>query len=257
MDARLEPAQSQPVPAVAKCIAVIRYLDSRQGVGATLAEIAGDLGITKSHCLGILRTLVSENWVNHDLSRRRYRLGGALLRDLGNLLGKRDRTAQLHDELITLSSETKLPSILCRIDENDEFVAIDKVEAAGELLATVQIGHRYPWDAPAQMRARLAFSKPELVDAAIARKPRAFTVRTLTGREELLAAVEETACRGYAVGKSEYTPGIMTLAAPILDAFGHVAFILQCPGVQPVLEPREQEVAASLLRAADRIRALL
>ncbi|MGE0847716.1 MAG: IclR family transcriptional regulator [Flavobacteriaceae bacterium] len=245
------------MPAVVKCIAVTRLLDTRHTEGASLSDIAATLGITKSHCLAILRTLAAEGWVVHDTARRRYFLGSGLLRDFGNLLGRRDRTAQIHAELATLSAETELPSILCRLDDEGNFIVVDKVEATGELLASVLVGHRYPWDAPAQLRARLAFSDPATVEATLRRDIRAFTARTIVDRKRLRAEIEATGKRGYAVGYSEYTPGIMSVAAPILDAFGNVSHVLQCPGVQPVMEPREPEIAASLLRVCDRIKQII
>lgn len=252
-----EPAVTKIVPAVDKSVAIIRFLDRRHSDGASLTDIASSLGITKSHCLAILRTLAGERWVVHDAVRRRYFLGTGLLADLGNLLGRRDRTAQIHAELFTLSGETNLPSILCRLDEDGNFIVVDKVEAAGELLASVLVGHRYPWDAPAQLRARLAFSSKDVIDATLMRPVRGFTVRTITAHDDLLAEIEDTARRGYAVGHSEYTPGIMTIAAPILDAFGAVSHILQCPGVEPVMAPRESEIAAAVLRTADRIKSAI
>ncbi|WJR77259.1 IclR family transcriptional regulator C-terminal domain-containing protein [Bradyrhizobium sp. NP1] len=247
----------QAVPAVAKCIAILRYLDGHGSEGVNLSEIAADLAITKSHCFNILRTLNAEGWVVYDADRRRYSLGASLLRDLARLTGRRDFSAQVHDELVRLSAETGLPSILCRVDESDDFVAVDKVERAGELLAAVHVGFRYPWDAPTQLRARLAFSSPDAIKAALRRKPRAYTPHTLTRRHDLLAEIRMTSQRGYAVGRSEYTPGIMTLAAPVRDGLGRVAFVLQTPGIQSVLEPREKKVAAVLLGAVGRIEAVL
>jgi DNA-binding IclR family transcriptional regulator len=252
-----ESETAKTVPAVSKSVSIIRFLDRNHSDGASLTDIASSLGITKSHCLAILRTLTGERWVVHDAARRRYFLGTGLLSDLGNLLGRRDRTAQIHAELVTLSGETNLPSILCRLDEEGNFIVVDKVEATGELLASVLVGHRYPWDAPAQLRARLAFSSQETIRTTLKRSVRSFTVRTITARDDLLMEIERTAQRGYAVGHSEYTPGIMTIAVALLDAFGTVSHVLQCPGVEPVMAPREAEVAAALLRSADRIKAMI
>lgn len=249
--------EAAPVPAVAKCVAIMRYLNECHSDGASLTGVSVNLGITKSHCRSILRTLANEGWVIYDAARRRYLLSSTILRDFGSLVGARDRSARIHDELVTLSGNTRLPSILCRVDEDGSFIVVDKVEAAGELLASVLVGHRYPWDAPAQLRARLAFSSKEIREATLAKKVRSFTVRTITDPRELEAEIDRTGRRGYAVGHSEYSPGIMTIATPILNASGHVSHVLQCPGAQPAMEPRETEIAAALLRSADRLKTLV
>ncbi|MFC7610969.1 helix-turn-helix domain-containing protein [Teichococcus aestuarii] len=69
------------MPAVGKCLSIIRLLDAEPGAGLGLAAIAGRLGLTKSHCLMILRTLVAEGWLSHDAARQRYALAPSLLLD--------------------------------------------------------------------------------------------------------------------------------------------------------------------------------
>lgn len=245
------------VPAVAKCIAIIRMLDGRQQAGASLADIAGGLGFTKSHCLSILRTLESHGWVNRDEANKRYLLGTGLIRDISGLVRRDNPSAEIHAILRDLSRDTYLPSILCQVDENGEFVVVDKVEAIGELLVSVKAGHRYPWDAPAQLRARLGASSPAVVEETIARGPRAFTSATIVDRARLEKEIARVAKRGVSVGRSEYTTGIMTIATAITDPAGVVTHVVQTPGVQTAMEPQEEAIVAALLNAARRIRDVL
>lgn len=129
------------VPAVVKCIAILRLLDDRGAAGASLSGIASELGLTKSHCLNIMRTLVAEKWVRHDAERRSYVLDIGLLDDVANLLARQDRSGRLHEVLVALTRAVRIPSILTRINPDDSFIAVDKSEEGAELFISVPIGH--------------------------------------------------------------------------------------------------------------------
>jgi DNA-binding IclR family transcriptional regulator len=261
MTRRGENAGAEPttgVPAVLKCIAILRLLDDRGAAGMSLSAIASALGQTKSHCLNIMRTLFAEKWVRHDTERRTYVLDTGLLDDISNLLARQDRSGRLHEVLVNLTRAVRIPSILTRINPDDSFIAVDKSEEGAELFISVPIGHRFPWDAPAQLRARLSRCEPDVAAALIARwEPRAFTSKSAINRQQLLDEVEATRARGYAVSRSEFTWGIMSLAVPVFDPAGRMRMILQCPGVEADIERREAEVAAAILKAADQLSALL
>lgn len=51
------------VPAVAKAIAIIRFLSAQDSRGASLSAIARSLAITRSHYHGILPTGVAHDWL--------------------------------------------------------------------------------------------------------------------------------------------------------------------------------------------------
>ena len=59
--------------------------------------------------------------------------------------------------------------MLTRVETDGSFVAIDKAEEAAELIVSVPIGHRFPPDAPAQMRVRLAWMPEDLRRQELAR----------------------------------------------------------------------------------------
>lgn len=72
--------------------------------------------------------------------------------------------------------------------------------------ASVSIGHRFLWDASAQLRARLVFCDAGLRDVPVAKwKPTSFTRNAVATRKYLIAEIEATRQRGYSVGRSEYT----------------------------------------------------
>jgi DNA-binding IclR family transcriptional regulator len=246
------------VPALSKSIGVLRYLNASPRLSASLTEISAALEVTKSHCFNILRTFEAEGWVRFDSESRRYHLSARLLTDLSRLLAKPARAEGVHEELVRLSIKTRLPCVLTRIDADGSFIAIDKAEDAAELIVSVPLGHRFPADAPAQMRVRLAWAhNSERKQALATWKPVAYTATTITDRSELLREIEKTRVRGYAISRAEYSPGVTTLAAPIFNSSGQVVRILQCPGLDTDIPNREREVAEPLMEAAELIGTLI
>ena len=248
------PVVTKSVPAVVKVIAIIRHLNAGPSTGRSLSEIASSLGLTKSHCHNLLKTLVSEGWAVFDDGRRRYTLAPSLLADVSHLIGKGNRPLLVHEELVRLSLTAKAPCVLTQVNKDNSFVAIDKAEEAAELLVSVPIGHRFPADAPAQMRIRLAYLDDEDLEREIAAwNPVARTPTTIVDRDKLKREILRTRERGYSISRSEFTPGVMSLAAGILDRQGFVRLIVQCPGLEADIMAREAEIGKELIRSATRI----
>lgn len=247
-------ATDDKVPAVTKAIAIIRHLNAAPSNGAPLSQISDALKLTKSHCHNILKALAREGWLAYDETRRCYSLAPRMLGDISRLVGSRQLTTLVHEELARLSRATGTPCVLTRVERDGSFVAIDKAEEASELIVSVPIGHRFPADAPAQMRVRLAWSPDEVRKRELARwKPKAYTETTLTQKTAVSAEIEDTRQRGYAISRAEMSPGVMSLAAPIFGVFGEVQMVLQCPGLVETVAKNEARIAAELLRSTERL----
>jgi DNA-binding IclR family transcriptional regulator len=246
------------VPALSKAIAILRYLNSSPRLSAGVTELSDALGLSKSHCFNILRALEGEGWVYFDAERRRYDLSARILTDFSRLLARSGPLASLHDELVRLSLQTRLPCLLSRIEPDGSFIVIDKAEEAAELLVSVPVGHHFPADAPAQMRVRLGWAEAEERKAAMTVwKPTAYTPTTIIDKAVLRKELDVTRSRGYAISRSEYTTGVTSLAAPIFDGTGHVALVVQCPGLESDVLAREREIAEALMEAAERMGSVL
>jgi DNA-binding IclR family transcriptional regulator len=239
-------------------MAIVRYLNSAESVGASLHAISGDLSITKSHCYNILKTLEHGGWLSYDAARRTYSLAPGLLLDVSRLIGRQSRSALVHEELVQLSRAVDGPCVLTRIERDGSFVAVDKAEeSASELIISVPIGHRFPPDAPAQMRVRLAWLPGELRKRELAKwQPRAYTETTIVRKDALMVEVESTRRRGYSISRAEFSPGVMTLAAPIFDGMGEVQMVLQCPGLIEKVKVNEAKIAVDLLKTTERLNAV-
>ncbi|MEF2552621.1 IclR family transcriptional regulator [Aurantimonas sp. A2-1-M11] len=251
-------APADKVPAVTKAISIVRFVNKAGSDGTALLDIASELGITKSHCFNILKSLTREGWLVHDPSRRTYALSPHILTDVSAVFSHRTVTRAIHQELESLSSETRIPCVLTRVEADGSFVTIDRSEAAQELMISAPIGHRFPADAPAQMRVRLAYMSAEERESELARWcPVAYTATTIVDKDSLREEILATRKRGYGVSRAEHTPGVMTLAVPLFDSFGTVQMVLQLPGMQAVVTAEEHTLVSQLLAAGRRINAVL
>src|SRR6476620_311043 len=241
------------VPAVTKALAIIRHVNAAPSSGASLNEIAVSLGITKSHCHNILKTLTQEGWLGYDAGRRTYSLSHQLLSDVSRLR-RQAPSVLIHDELVKRSRAARLPCVLTRVEPDGAFVTSDKAEEAAELIVSVPIGHRFPPDAPAQMRARLAWMPEEVLRQELAQwRPRPYTNTTIVKKKDLVEELRLTRERGYSISRAEMSSGVMTLAIPIYDSFRDVQMVLQCPGMVDHVARNEAGLAAELLRTGRRL----
>jgi DNA-binding IclR family transcriptional regulator len=251
-------AERPKVPALKRGLAVIRLLNRAAERSAGVTEVATALRLNKSVSFNILKTLQEEGWVEYDTGRRRYSLSQNLRFDLSSLFTTSSHSARIHEALVRLSLRVRVPCVLSRIEPDGTFIAIDKAEETAELLVSVPIGHRFPDDAPAQMRVRLAWSDVISRRRLLKQwKPVAHTPKTIIDIRELEREIDATTRRGYAISRAEFTPGVMSLAAPIFAGDGRLELILQCPGVEPDVAAREAEIAEALIGTAKHLSYIL
>jgi carbon-monoxide dehydrogenase medium subunit len=79
------------VPAVARAVRILTYLGRQGGRGATLAQIHRALGLNKSTCYNILKTLEHVGFLNYAPASKQYTLGTAIFR-----LGRSTDRDRLH-----------------------------------------------------------------------------------------------------------------------------------------------------------------
>ncbi|WP_366655642.1 IclR family transcriptional regulator [Fodinicurvata sp. EGI_FJ10296] len=245
------------VPALDKGIRILAFLNEQENAGSTLAAIASTLNITRSHCHGLLKTLVAHDWLYFDERAKAYRLNAGVLRDFSSLLDDRSHVAFVRPYLESVCRQTGVPTIVSRVLPDGSFVVADKVSAPLEMEISYPIGHWFPRDAPVQMRAHLAWRSPDEIDAWFSQwEPHQYSHRTVTDRADIQTELIETRRRGYARSIGEFTDGLMALALPIFSPNGAVQFIISCISTYPTLVQKEAGTVAELVKAASEIHGL-
>ena len=140
-------------------------------------------------------------------------------------------------------------------DRDDALCAAAAEGPEGLLLVHQRVGVRAPLHSGAAGKLLLLnFSNQEL-NGYLARRGRtALTPNTITGREELLAELERTRARGYALESEERELGARTVSAPVRDFTGRIAAGLSVSAPSGRMTPeRIQELLPPLLDVAARL----
>lgn len=245
------------VPAVDKAVRIMALIN-RNEAGLTLAEIARETQTTKSHCHGILKTLCHHNWLVFIEASKRYRLHIGLIRDLSGVLKEEISFAHMRPVLERLSEAVGSSCVLSKPLPDGTFLVVDKVSDRQSIEISYPMGYRLPADAPAHMRANLAWRPDSEIDAWFIReKPKRYTAHTVIRANEARAEVQATRRRGYARSNGEFTDGLMAIAMPVFDQAGQVAFICDCVGTVPIMEEKEAKVFKEMTLAVDGLHRLI
>jgi DNA-binding IclR family transcriptional regulator len=195
----------------------------------SLAQIAKEIDIPKTSCLGLLRALRAHEFVRQDesgcygLGVRSFEVGAAYLRSM-------TPTRAAAGELRALTELLGMTSHFAILD-GDEVVYLAKHDPPGSGIRLASaLGARLPARTTAVGQAQLAFTR----------------------RDGSLAAVR---ARGYAVDEGQTAAGIRCVAAPVFDTSG-------CCGAVGVSYLSQGEtdvtsVAAAIMAAARRATAEL
>ena len=242
------------VPAVAKAIWIVRYLNTNAPLGVSLAELSVQGKITRSHCRSILQTLAAHDWVSYDPSRRVYKLKAQLSTDTASLLNASVPLDEIRSVLTRFARQIEVYCVLSRVEPDSSFFVVDTIEGGTHVGISVPIGFRFPPDAPVQCKAAHAWSSSEEIDAWLnAWQPTSYTRNTVTSRARMRSEFSKTRRRGYAISLGEYTEGILSIGLPIFDSRGRIVVIVQVPGVREKMMARLDTLTTALIAAVGEI----
>ncbi len=241
------------VPALAHALSVVAYLNGRAPGRATLSEIATQLNISKSHCHGILRTLGYFDWVEFDPRLKTYGLQSGALSDVSSLLNS-STLDHVRPALTKLVERVGLPSVLTQPLLDRSFVVIDTFRSHHFMQFIYPVGHRFPRDACAQMRAYLGWQPAATIDAWLEGWPgTAYTAQTITDEEAVRAEIAATRTRGYSRSNCEFSEGMIAFGLPIFDRDGRVIYVTTCSALANDTTLDERRVAREMHAAVAEI----
>lgn len=240
------------VQAIARAGALLRGLERAPG-GASLGELAADVGLAKSTVHRIAAALAEEGLVVSAPDGRLV-LGPALARlAAASRATLPERLRPTLEALVAEVGETVDLSVL----DGAGVRFVDQVAAPAQRLRAVSaVGSVFPLHCTANGKALLAALGPERARALLPARPRRMTAATVTSREALMRELRAVGEHGVAFDREEHTEGICAVAAAVWDAAGPAAAISVPVPVQR-FAGREQELAAALARAATGASALL
>lgn len=207
--------REEPYPGVKSTgtlFAIIEYMAENDG--ATVSELARELGFAKSSIHDHLTSLLHEEFVVKDGTT--YRLGLQFL-ELGMKIKDRHVLSRVAEPKLEQLAEDTGEAVWLLVEEHGRAVYLHKVMGEKALQVEVSIGQRAYLHNLAAGKAILAHLPDERVDEIVDRHGLpAQTENTITDRDELEAELRAIRERGYAFNESEQIEGVRAVGAPIL-----------------------------------------
>lgn len=215
--------------------ALEKALDVLQAVGAmpsgiSQAQLADLVPLPRTTLYRILATLVERGMIRRDPTRKVYRLGFNYLEMVRNAYLEPDLVAAASEELRALRDLTGETSYLAVLDGN-QVLSLERCDGAHTQRSAASLGQGKPVYCTGQGKAILsslsATARDEILKGVVMEP---LTPLTITDRRRLLAELQITRTRGYALDDEEIRLGVRCVAAPIIDKQGVVRGALSVAG---------------------------
>ena len=215
--------------------ALEKALDVLQAIGASpsgisQAQLAAQVTLPRTTLYRIIATLVERGMIRRDPTRKVYRLGFNYLEMVRNAYLEPDLVSAASEELRALRDLTGETSYLAVLDGN-QVLSLERCDGAHTQRSAASLGQAKPVYCTGQGKAILSALSPMARDEilkGLVLSP--LTPLTITDRRRLLAELQITQARGYALDDEEIRLGVRCVAAPIIDKQGQVRGALSVAG---------------------------
>lgn len=237
---------------LAKGLTVMELLVQASGP-LRLSAIAQQLNLQKSNVHRTLGTLIAQGYVTQDEESGRYRPSLKLF-ELGSKVvsahpARRAAAPYMQDLHKTLGETVNLYVL-----DKGAVLVVEKLLSPRPLRFSSQPGSRLPVTTTAAGRVMLAYeADPQAVlDQSFQQFPQ--RDEASLDVEEVLGSLEATRARGYAETTNSWSPGIFSIAAPILGDDGHAAAAIGVSGpIERQTDENRQAIIEALLATSARI----
>lgn len=192
----------------------------RERRALSLGELEKMTGWAKSTIHGLLASMLDSGVVEQNAADGRYRLGYHLF-ELGNAVNRGwDVPAVARRHLQSIVDRFHESAYLARLSGNELLLAVCEEPHTGFRI-TSEAGTRLPLHCTSQGKVILANMPRQDALRLLTRAPLdAYTPRTVTDADALLASLDRIRAQGYAEEFEEYKVGLRSVAAPIFDRQG-------------------------------------
>ncbi|WP_233206826.1 IclR family transcriptional regulator [Caulobacter sp. FWC2] len=209
------------VKPAANAIRILKFLVESGGPTRSVT-ISRSLGLNASTCFNILRTLVLEDVVEFDPLTKTYTVGVGLTTLMGNLLTEGQRVATATPQMRDLADRFNITVTLWKRLGPDKIILVKSVPSPANVRIEMAEGQRLPVLMASTgriMAPHLGWTRKDLKTAF-----KALRWQTPLTFEDYWEQVEAAERRGWASDPGYFTKGVQTIAAPVFDRTGDVAF---------------------------------
>lgn len=203
---------------VARAVDILELLDRHGELGVT--DISEALRLSKSVTFRLLTTLKTCRFLMQNPTNSKYYNGYRLLELGKNVKHQKELIAKALPYMRAVAAQTG-ESVNLVVPEDTHVVFLERIETADILQVAHAIGERRPMYCTSGGKAMLAHMPVAHIErlAACFTYER-FTAATLTGADALMAELAAIRSCGYAIDRSEHSPHIRCVGAPLLNSRG-------------------------------------
>jgi IclR family transcriptional regulator, acetate operon repressor len=245
---------SDPVQSLVRALALLNRVAEAQGEGATLTELAQQVGLPASTAHRLLTTLEQERYVRFDHEGRSWSVGVQAFMT-GCAFTKSRNLGALARPHMRLLMENAGETVNLAVEDEGEAVYLAQVECRQMMRAFARPGSRAPLHASAVGKAMLSTVSDKTLSRILHQRgmPR-LTPKTITTPLALRAELERVRASGYAVDDEEHAVGLRCIAAPIFDETGEAIAAISASGpMARIVEERVASLGALVLETASAI----
>lgn len=239
----------------------LKSLDTALGVLALMAKypapqslsaIAKDAGMTPSKVHRYLASFVQAGLIKQEGRSGRYGIGPEALQLGVSAIAQHDFVNDAADKLAGLVQETKMTALLS-VWANEGATVVRWERGATPTDTAIGLGSTLPLLNSATGHAFLAWAPQSAVMVAAGKQLKLLGTTNLkrmsapTNKMELLELIQQTRERGYAKAVGDFIPGLVAVAAPILDWQNEAQVVITLVGVNPEETNPESKTARELL----------
>lgn len=241
--------QENPVRVLGKAGRLLDLLAERGEL--TVQAVAEATGEPRSSVYRMLAGLREVELVEPGSRRGTYRLGLKLLRLSGAVVSRFDERSAALPAMDRLHEETE-ETVFLSVPRGREAVCIERIDGRWVQSMALTLGGGLPLHIGAGPRALLAFAgESAWMEYLSGGSLDPFTPHSFTDPEVLVADLEATRARGYAISDEDVVVGMAALGAPIFDYRGELRAAISFSGPKPgVLGEREKSNVEAMLTAA-------
>ena len=245
---------SDTVQSLVRALTLLNRIAEASDEGATLSDLAQQVGLPASTAHRLLLTLEQERFVAFQGDRRLWTIGvqafmtGCAFIKVRSLVGiARSKMRALMEE----SGET----VNLAVEEKGEAVYLAQVECRQMMRVFARPGSRAPLHCSAVGKALLStYSDKQVAKALQQHGMVRLTAKTITTPATLRAELARVRERGYAVDDEEHAVGLRCVAAPIFDETGDAVAAISASG--PMARVDEDRVPSLGQRVIEAARAI-
>jgi DNA-binding IclR family transcriptional regulator len=250
-----EAGEAYVVPPVQRAFHLLRYIAEGNRC-QNISVAAKQTGLNRTTLIRLLNTLVLERMIEKRPDGSGYFLSFGLMGLAAEAMFSRDVVQAARPVLDRLAAELELSAHLGVLDGR-EIVYLGRATPNRHLVSNVRVGTRMPSHATSIGRIILAYLPPDTVRGFFEGADlRAFSTRTATTPDALLAQVAQDRAIGQAWSLSNFEAGLGSCAAAVFDHTGAPVAGINVTGHESHFapgSPRRVQIARAMRDGAEDI----